>query len=106
MEWGGWVGGGYGGKVCSRVVGKGRRRVMSGEGRYGSLGVRSVGVRSGEVVEVGVELLLLLFRGCSGCGVCGEVALGWGVRVMGGRGLVGRKGILMRGWLGGWLYIC
>jgi len=38
---------------------------------------------------VGVELLLL-FRGCSGCGVCGEVALGWGVRVMGGGGLVGR----------------
>ncbi len=57
---------------------------MSGEGRYGSVGVRSVGVRSGEVV--GIELLLL-FRGCSGCGVCGEVALGWGVRVMGGRGL-------------------
>jgi len=84
MEWGGWVGGGYGGKVCSRVVGKGRRRVMSGEGRYGSLGVRS-----GEVVEVGVELLLLLFRGCSGGGVCGEVGLSWGVRVMGGQGLVG-----------------
>ncbi len=53
---------------------------MSGEGRYGS-----VGVRNGEVV--GVELLLLLFRACSGCGVCGEVGLSWGVRVMGGRGL-------------------
>jgi len=45
IEWVGWLGGGYGGKVCSRVVGKGGRGVMSGEGRYGSVGVRSGEVR-------------------------------------------------------------
>jgi hypothetical protein len=78
-----WVGGGYGGtaELCSRVVEEGGRGVMSGAGRYGS-----VGVRSGEVVEVGgwvVGVELLLFQGCSGCGV----------RVMGDRGLVGREGI-------------
>jgi len=79
-EWaGGWNGweGGIVVRVLLRYVGGGG---MSGEGRYGS-----VGVRNGEVV--GVELLLLLFRACSGCGVCGEVGLSWGVRVMGGRGL-------------------
>jgi len=82
MEWVGWVGGGYGGTSTAEVC---RGGGMSGEGRYGSVGVRSVGLRSGEVVEVGVELLLLLFRGCSGCGVCGEVGLSWVVRVMDGR---------------------